>query len=56
MSIIQLKEKIAELTGQDLESQRLIFGGRVLENDKLISDYGLKKSNEKIVSYTFSSN
>ncbi|GJN15564.1 hypothetical protein PR202_gb02486 [Eleusine coracana subsp. coracana] len=34
-----LKEKIVEATGVPLDQQRLIFRGRVLKDDHLLSEY-----------------
>lgn len=39
MPVSVLKEKIADATGVPLDQQRLIFRGRVLKDDHLLSEY-----------------
>ena len=41
--VTYLKEKIQEKEGIPLDQQRIIFGGRQLEDDKPISYYGVRK-------------
>ncbi|CAL5013879.1 unnamed protein product [Urochloa decumbens] len=40
--VLVLKEKIVEATGVPLDQQRLIFRGRVLKDDHLLSEYHLE--------------
>jgi Ubiquitin family len=39
MSVTVLKEKIVDITGVSVEDQRLIFRGRVLNDDQPLSEY-----------------
>ncbi|KAB8105498.1 hypothetical protein EE612_039393 [Oryza sativa] len=40
--VLVLKEKIVEATGVPVDQQRLIFRGRVLKDDHLLSEYHLE--------------
>jgi hypothetical protein len=42
-SVESLKEKIYNKEGIPADQQRLIFGGKQLENDKTLSDYNVQK-------------
>jgi Ubiquitin family len=39
MPVVVLKEKILDITGVSVEDQRLIFRGRVLNDDQQLSEY-----------------
>ncbi|KAI3633944.1 hypothetical protein MIR68_007548 [Amoeboaphelidium protococcarum] len=44
-TVLQVKEKIAaqdSLNASSIDLQKLIFSGKILENEKLLSDYGVK--------------
>lgn len=40
MTVLNLKEKINERLNLPVDSQRLIYCGRVLDNDKKLQEYG----------------
>ena len=42
-SITSIKEKIMNREGIPVTQQRLIFGGKQLENEKIIADYNIQK-------------
>ncbi|XP_059211303.1 polyubiquitin-like [Centropristis striata] len=42
VTVLQLKEKIQTLTGYPVDQQRLIFGGKQLEDDRLLVSYGIQ--------------
>ena len=42
-TILGVKEKLVEKTGMAVEAQRLIFAGKVLDNDKTLADYNIQK-------------
>lgn len=44
MTVLALKEKVKAKTGIDTDAQRLIYGGKQLEDEKLITDYGLQNN------------
>lgn len=44
-SIKNLKERIQNVENIELEYQRLMFGGKQLENDKSVLDYNIEKNN-----------
>ncbi|GJQ11812.1 hypothetical protein GpartN1_g3603.t1 [Galdieria partita] len=44
-SVLQLKQRLVELTGVPLERQRVIFRGRVLSDDRTLGDYKVEQGN-----------
>lgn len=42
-NLLKLKEKISELSGVTVETQRLIYGGRVLEDDQQLASYKIEQ-------------
>jgi hypothetical protein len=41
MTILNLKERIQEKLNMSVDNQRLIYCGRILDNDKKVKDYGI---------------
>ncbi len=41
--VSSLKERLFKTTGIQMERQRLLYGGRQLENDKTMADYKISK-------------
>ncbi|GJD10838.1 Deubiquitination-protection protein dph1 [Galdieria sulphuraria] len=44
-SVLQLKQRLVELTGIPSERQRVIFRGRVLSDDRTLGDYKVEQGN-----------
>ena len=42
-TILKVKKKIKEKEGFKIEEQRLIFAGKLLENDKYVEYYNIQK-------------
>ena len=42
-TVLHLKTLLIDLTGVPFDHQKLIFAGKLLENDKKLSDYGIQK-------------
>ena len=49
--VLDLKRRIAETQGQghEIELQKLIFAGRILEDDRQITYYGLKENDSLVI-------
>ncbi len=45
-NILNIKEKIKEIIGLNLENQELIFDGTILNDDVLLNDIPIKENNE----------
>lgn len=48
-TVLSLKQKVKEAQGHEVEQQKLIFAGRIMEDAKLISEYGLKEGDNLVV-------
>jgi large subunit ribosomal protein L40e len=44
MTVLQMKQQIFEKEGIPVEQQRLVFGGKQMEDDKPMTDYNIQKS------------
>jgi hypothetical protein len=44
MTVLELKEKVKAKTGIDTDQQRLLYGGKQLEDENLLTDYGLQNN------------
>jgi len=42
-NILSIKRKIQDKEGISAEDQRLLFSGKQLEDEKILSDYGIEK-------------
>ena len=42
-TILTVKERIRDISGIPIDQQRLIHGGRQLENNRTIADYNIQK-------------
>ena len=51
LTVKELKEHIAEQVGTSAETQRLIYCGRVLQDEKKLTDYGISAT--KLVKIEF---
>lgn len=40
-TILEVKQKLQDHTGMPVDVQRLIFAGRLLEDDRTLADYGI---------------
>lgn len=41
MTVLNLKERINDRLNISIDNQRLIYCGRILENDKKLKEYGM---------------
>ena len=44
MTVLELKEKVKAKTGINTDDQRLLYGGKQLEDENLLTDYGLQNN------------
>ena len=49
IKIQSVKEKVQKQQGHATEQQKLIFSGKILENSKLIQDYGIQEKDFLVV-------
>ncbi len=46
INILNIKEKIKEIIGLNVENQELIFEEKILNDDDLLNDLGIRENNE----------
>lgn len=48
-TVLQLKQQIAATQGHESDAQKLIFAGRILEDERPLSYYGLKENDSLVI-------
>jgi len=48
-TVLQLKRKVQEENGGAVSEQRLIFGGKLLQDDRLVTDYDIQSSSTVVL-------
>ena len=48
-TVAELKQKLQRMKGVQMDRQRIMFGGEVLQDDQLLSDIGVKENSGLIL-------